>query len=190
MTVPALPLLDKQVAAIEQTLVSAAIPSVAHGVIPSTIHAEVIALGEAVHNRLRNEIAIPPEVYLEEMSAFQSWMDVSRNVASNPVIVRAQVMTQLYVAFLWLRDSLMTPVSNALPGGTTAAVVEFLSSEDRRRLRNSVAHGRWRYQPDFSGLECWDGRPPKRFVVSAADLGAWQLLSRASTTAVLLALSA
>jgi hypothetical protein len=123
------------------------------------------------------------------MVAFQSWMDISRDVESNPVIVRAQVMTQLYVAFLWLRDSLMAPVSIALPGGTTAAVVEFLSSEDRRRLRNSVAHGRWRYRPDFSGLECWDGKPPDKFEVTAVDLGAWQLLSRASTTAVLLALT-
>jgi hypothetical protein len=105
------------------------------------------------------------------------------------VIVRAQIMTQLYGAFLWLRDSLMTPVGSALPGTTTAAIVQFLCTDDRRRLRNSVAHGRWRYLPDFSGLECWDGRPPTVFTITSADLGAWQLVSRASTTAVLLALT-
>ena len=189
MSSPALAYLDEQVARVERALVGAHIPAAAIGSIPSTIYAEVRSLDESTHSRIRHDIAIPPEAYLEEMSAFQSWMDLARDARSNPVIVRAQIMTQLYVAFLWLRDSLMTPVGSALPGTTTAAIVQFLCTDDRRRLRNSVAHGRWRYLPDFSGLECWDGRPPTMFTITSADLGAWQLVSRASTTAVLLALT-
>jgi hypothetical protein len=47
MTVPVLPILDQQVAAIEHVLPGAHIPSVARGQIPSSIHAEVRALDES-----------------------------------------------------------------------------------------------------------------------------------------------
>ena len=92
MTPPDLSRLDDQVALIEGRLGDATIPSSARGVIPSTIYSEVASLGEEVHNRLRHDIAIPPEAYLEEMTSFQSWMDLALNAKSNPVIVRAQIM--------------------------------------------------------------------------------------------------
>lgn len=123
------------------------------------------------------------------MTAFQSWMDLANANAPNPIVARAQVITQLYVSFVWLRDSLMTPVQSMLPGSTVAAAVEFLSSAERRHLRNAVAHGRWTYLSDFSGLEYWDGLPLRRLIVLANDLGAWQMLSRATSIAILLALT-
>jgi hypothetical protein len=73
------------------------------------------------------------------------------------------------------------------------AVEQFLRTGERRMLRNAVAHGRWCYLPDFGGLECWAEpqrvRPHERFVINGADLGRWQLLSRGTAIAVLLALT-
>jgi hypothetical protein len=161
----------------------------------TTIHDEIAGLDEATTNQLRVAALIPPERYLEEVLAFQAWMDMAHANRSNPVMVRAQVMTELYVAFVWLRDSLMKPIAAALSDGTAFARVErFLASSHRRTLRNAIAHGRWCYLSDFSGLECWAaparGQPHQRFEVSQADLDAWQLLSRGTAIAALLALTA
>jgi len=159
----------------------------------TTIHGEVSGLGEAAMNHLRSTTPIPPERYIEELVAFQEWMEIAHANESNPVIVRAQVMTQLYVSFVWLRDSLMRPIADALPEKTTFRSVEsFLRTGQRKTLRNAIAHGRWCYLADFSGLECWDGRdyPGQRFVVSEHDFRAWQMLSRGTTIAALTALTA
>lgn len=137
---------------------------------------------------------IPPERYVEELTAFQAWMDIAHANAENPVVVRAQVMTELYVAFVWLRDSLMKPTAAAVSEHTAFAALErFLSTGRRRTLRNAIAHGRWCYLHDFSGLECWAqptrDRPHARFEIDQTDLGAWQLLSRGAAIATLLALT-
>jgi len=160
----------------------------------TTIHEEIASLDETVANQLRLSVLIPPERYVEELTAFQAWMDMAHANADNPVIVRAQVMTELYVAFVWLRDSLMKPTAAVVSDQTAFATVEqFLSSGRRRTLRNAIAHGRWCYLPDFSGLECWAeptrGQPHERFEITRADLGAWQLLSRGAAIAALLALT-
>ncbi len=137
---------------------------------------------------------IPPERYVEELTAFQAWMDLAHANAGDPVIVRAQVMTNLYVGFVWLRDSLVRPAAAVMPKPSTLATIEkFLVSGRRRMLRNAIAHGRWCYLPNFSGLECWAepsrGQAHERFEISDADLDAWQLLSRGTAIAALLALT-
>ncbi len=159
--------------------------------VATTIYREIAALDEPTIIRLRNTILIPPERYLEEMQAFQSWMAIAHSNSDNPAIVRAQVMTELYVAFVWLRDSMLHPINDALNSKTcTFSIVHrFLSTGVRRRQRNAIAHGRWSYQPDFNGLDCWDGRPPRHFTVTSADVGAWQLLSRGTAIAATLALT-
>lgn len=181
-----LAVLDGQVAAHQLHLPLA---ETTRSALASAMYAEIRSIGEEVHNQLRNEIGIAPEVYLDELTAFQAWMDLAHSNSGNPVVVRAQVVTQLYIGFVWLRDSLLVPLSRSVPAGATTEVVRFLTTDDRRRLRNAVAHGRWRYSSDFSGLECWDGRPLCQFTVSSAQLAAWQTLSRATLIAALLALT-
>ena len=178
--------LDRQVAAHRLDL---PLPEATKAALASSIYAEIRSIDEATHNQLRNEIAIAPEIYLEELAAFQAWMDLAHSNAGNPVVARAQVVTQLYICFVWLRDSLLEPLTRSVPSGATTAVVQFLSTDERRRLRNAVAHGRWRYSTDYSGLECWDGKPLTRFTVPNAQLAAWQTLSRATLIASLLALT-
>lgn len=160
----------------------------------TAVYREVVNLGDEATNQLRIAMFIPPERYVEELLAFQTWMDIARANAADPAIVRAQVMTELYVAFVWLRDSLMNPIAERLGDDTTFGVLSrFLNGGRRRLLRNAVAHGRWCYLPDFSGLECWAepsrGQKHERFEIHQVDIDAWQLLSRGTAIAALLALT-
>lgn len=173
---------------------SPSVPAALRGSLASTMYREIASLDEITANKLRQALLVPPERYVEELSAFQAWMDIAHANSGNPIIVRAQVMTELYVAFVWLRDSVLAPARAAVGDGTVlGAVEELLRTGDRRKLRNAVAHGRWCYLADFGGLECWAeprrGRPHQRFVINSVDLGRWQLLSRGTAIAVLLALT-
>lgn len=161
----------------------------------TTIHNEIASLDEVTANTLRVSIPIPPERYVEEMLAFQSWMDFGRANGNNPVVVRAQVMTELYVAFVWLRDSLVKPCIDHLAEDATLTEIErFFSNGRPRKLRNAIAHGHWYYLPNYDGLEFWAepsrGAPHERIEISQPDLDAWQTLSRGTTIAILLALTA
>lgn len=155
----------------------------------SGIFSEVRNTTEAEKKSIRQLVPIPPEAYRDEMQSFQSWVDIAHSNHNNPFVVRAQVMTELYGSFVWLRDSFMKPIADVLPNSLHAKVTEFLLSDERRRLRNAIAHGRWTYRRDFDGLDCWDGRPPQHLEVSDEELTAWQTLSRADAIAVLLGLT-
>lgn len=170
------------------------LPVEAWGHLATTIHHDVVSLGPTTMQQLRADLLIPSDRYVEEMEAFQAWTDIAKANSANPVIVRAQVITELYVAFVWLRDSVMKPAAAAVPDGSALGIVEgFLSSGQRRLFRNAIAHGRWCYRTDFSGLEYWarpnNGQSHQRFEISQEVLGAWQVLSRGTAIAVLLALS-
>src|SRR5680860_715983 len=148
--------LDNQLLAARASTEAPDLPDRVWDCLATTINDEIAGLDETSANQLRLSLLIPPERYLEELTAFQTWMDIARANADNPVIVRAQVMTQLYVAFVWLRDSVMKPAAAAVSDQTAFATIErFLSSGHRRMLRNAIAiaHGRWCYLPDFKGLE-------------------------------------
>lgn len=190
----ALGCLDKQLQAASTLSEAPNLSAETWSKLATTIHDEIAALDELTIRQLRADVLIPPERYLEELDAFQRWMEIAHANRSNPVIVRAQVMTELYVAFVWLRDSLMTPLGAALPDGSAFSAVErFLRAGTRRRLRNAIAHGHWCYLPDYSGLEFWSelhrGQPHERFVIHDVELGNLQLLSRGTAIAALLALS-
>ena len=185
---PALAKLDKQLAAPSAQVCGLSVRSRSH--LATEIYSEVVAMSEAKLNVLRLSIAIAPEAYLDEMVAFEAWMDLAR-ASTAPPVVRATVMTELYVAFVWLRDALLDPLRKALnPQSITASVIDFLRSDERRALRNAVAHGRWTYLPDFSGLEYWDGRPTLvRREIEQSVLNDWQMLGRGLIISVLLALA-
>ena len=172
-------------------------PELPNNVWPSLatqIHAEVAGLDAASLNRLRLAIRVPPDRYRDELDAFQAWMDLAHRNRQNPFVVRAQVITELYVAFVWLRDSVMKQAAKSVPEDSALFIVEhFLRTGNRRLLRNAIAHGTWCYLPDFGGLEYWAepsaGRPHQRFEIRQDELHAWQLLSRGVAIAVVLALT-
>lgn len=167
-----------------------AIDQIAWESLATTIAAEVRTLNEAESNDLRIAMPVPPEKYREEIEAFQAWHAIADGARHNPVVVRALVMTELYVSFVWLRDSLISPTAEVVDDGVLKEIDRFLRGGNVRKLRNAIAHGRWTYKEDFSGLDCWDGKPSRHFSISQDDYGKWQLLSRGTAIAIILALTA
>jgi hypothetical protein len=162
----------------------------------STIEHEVTALSPDAKQRVRYASLIPLEARLEELRAFQAWMDLAhRSEAADPAIVRAQVVIELYICFVYLGEACFKVLNKELPGSSaTKKCCKFLSENPVRALRNAVAHSNWQYLPDFSGLEFWAKKgadpteEPSRFVVLQRELNFWQALARCTAYASYLAL--
>jgi len=162
----------------------------------STIAREVQGLSFEAKERVRNSSFIPLEVRLEELNAFQGWMDLIRLSKRHPTAVRAQVITELYVCFVYLGESCFGILRKELPAGSvTRKCCTFLTENPIRALRNAVAHSNWRYLPDFSGLEFWAKKGPdpterpSRFVVLQEELSFWQAVARCTAYASYLSLA-
>ncbi len=121
---------------------------------------------------------------LEEMKAFQTFMDFAGQHES-PAIVRASVILNSYVCFVYLGDALFKQMKKACPKGSAARkCCKFLTDNPVRAFRNAIAHGNWTYKADFNGLVFWarkgDARdePMERFEVDQHRLNSWQSLAR------------
>jgi hypothetical protein len=130
---------------------------------------------------------------LDELKAFQDWMDWASAAPRDPAIVRAQVITQNYVCFVYLRDSCFIELGKRLPTESTAKkCCGFLTADTVRAFRNAIAHANWHYKPDFSGIEYWaragGGRNASmdRHEVNQQDLAFWQALARCTAYAAFL----
>jgi len=151
----------------------------------TTITREVAALSDEAKKRAREASQIPLRIRIEELVAFQGWMDlVHVTTEPHPVVVRAQVVYQNYICFVYLGESCFNVLKKELPSGsTTKKCCRFLTDNPVRAFRNAVAHANWRYLPDFSGLEYWARKgaeptePMVRFEVSQQDLSFWQVLA-------------
>jgi hypothetical protein len=152
----------------------------------TTIAKEVAALSDDAKLRIREASQIPLQIRIEELEAFQGWMDrVHTTSEPSPVAVRAQVVYQNYICFVYLGESCFNVLKRELPPGSTAKkCCRFLTDNPVRAFRNAVAHANWRYLPDFSGLEYWARKgaeptePMVRFEVLQHDLSFWQALAR------------
>ncbi len=151
----------------------------------TTITKEVAAIPPEVKQRVKDASQIPLPIRIEELVAFQGWMDLIQANEPQPVVVRAQVVYQNYICFVYLRESCFTVLRRELPAGSTGKkCCKFLTENPVRAFRNAVAHANWRYLPDFSGLEYWARKgadptePMSRFEVLQQDLDFWQALAR------------
>jgi hypothetical protein len=113
----------------------------------------------------------------------------------HPVVVRAQVVCQNYICFVYLGESCFNVLKKELPPGSAAKkCCRFLTDNPIRAFRNAVAHANWRYLPDFTGLEYWARKgaeptePMVRFEVSQQALSFWQALARCTAYASFLTL--
>ena len=154
--------------------------------IASAIAREFGELSHADISGLVDDDVIPAGDRLDELKAFQSWMDVANDSQQHPGIVRAQVITQNYVCFVYLGDALFKALRKTMPSGSvTKKCTKFLADNPVRAFRNAVAHANWHYLPDFSGLEYWSRKgsdhttPMSRFEVQQMELGFWQMLAGA-----------
>ena len=129
---------------------------------------------------------VPIANRLEELIAFQAWMDLASTIISNPAITRAQIIVQNYVCFVYLSEACFRALRKvAPPGSLTRRCSQFLTDNPIRAFRNAISHSNWTYRPDFRGLVFWAKKgtdpqePLSRFEVTQEDLNFWQALSRA-----------
>jgi hypothetical protein len=122
---------------------------------------------------------------LEELRGFQMFMDIVSAVDPHPAVIRAQVITQNYICFVYLGDACFKALRKAAPSGSVIRkCCQFLIDNPVRALRNSLAHANWTYRSDYSGLVFWarkgsdSNEALARFEVDQNDLNFWQALSR------------
>ena len=151
----------------------------------TTVAAEVRFLAPELKAEIRAASPVPLADRLAELQAFQGWMDQARNVAENPFVTRAQVLTQNYVCFVYLPEACFHILSKTSPSGSaTRKCAKFLSSNPVRAFRNAVAHANWTYRADFGAIVFWARKgnepndPLERFEVDQSQLSFWQALSR------------
>lgn len=151
----------------------------------STVATEIRALPNDIRKALLSVETVQPKDRLDELVAFQSFMDLANRSPGHPGLTRAQVITQNYVCFVYLGDACFKILRQSSPSeNVTKRCAKFLTDNPVRAFRNAVAHANWKYKPDFSGLVFWSRKgadpnePLARFEVSQQDLGFWQALSR------------
>jgi hypothetical protein len=162
----------------------------------TTIAAEVAALADEVKTRVRESSPIPPDIRTEELVAFQAFMDIVRQGGQpHPSVIRAQVLHQNYICFVYLNEACFSILRKELPSGSSGRkCCKFLTDNPVRAFRNAMSHANWRYTPDFSGIEYWarKGADPTeamvQFEVSQADLSFWQAIARCTAYAAYLSL--
>jgi hypothetical protein len=154
--------------------------------VPTTIAAELRFLPVEAKNKILHATPVDVKDRLSELTAFQAFMDlVAKGPKAQPAVVRAQVVYQNYVCFVYLGEALFKTLTTSTPQGSlTRRCARFLTDNPVRALRNAIAHGNWRYREDFSGLVFWarkgsePSEPPHKFEVGQRELDFWQTLAR------------
>jgi len=150
----------------------------------TSIHEEIDEWPKESKRAFVDSRVIPLNARIDELQAFQMWMDSSR-ASTDPGTVRARVITQNYICFVYLNDACFRSLQTlAVEGSVTRRCADYLMRDGVRALRNAVAHSNWMYNEAFDGLVYWSKRklhgnePHLRFEVDQAQLGFWQALSR------------
>jgi hypothetical protein len=159
----------------------------------STIASEVQALPQDVLRAIRNEDVIGLQRRIDELVAFERFMDFASQVqatsGSVPPLTRAQVTCQLYTVFVYLGDACFTRLrKSAISGSVLKKCCKYLTDFPVRGLRNAVAHSSWRYEDDFTGIIFYyfeDEQKTKRrdYTVTQLELEFWDKLARVTAYA-------
>jgi hypothetical protein len=151
----------------------------------TTIARECASLSPEALAEIRQQDVVGLDTRLEELIAFQAFMDLAGSIPPHPPVTRAQVITQNYVCFVYLGDSCFRVLQkHTPPASTTCRCCRFLTDNPIRAFRNSLAHANWKYNDDFTGLRYWarkgsdPNEPLSAFEVSQLELGFWQALAR------------
>lgn len=151
----------------------------------TTIAADVRFLSLEQKAEMRAASPVPLKDRLAELQAFQGWMEQARTVRNNPFYTRAQVLSQIYICFVYLPEACFRVLAKACPSGSAAKkCAQFLSNNPVRAFRNATAHANWTYRADFGAVVYWarkgsdPNEPLERFEVEQNDLAFWQALSR------------
>jgi len=153
--------------------------------IATTIAAEVRTIEPDVIREIHQTNEIPLQARLDELVAFQAWMDIVHCGQPHPAVVRAQVITQNYICFVYLGEAVFKAMRKHMAKSTvTAKCCRFLTDNPVRAFRNALAHANWIYKDDFSGIVFWARKgdqkdePMLRWEVNQHQLNFWQALAR------------
>ena len=190
-------LLDRQMQEFASLFISEVkIPKEKTNKIASIIADEIIKIPDQAKKEIVDSISnpIPIQDRLNELTAFQGWMDIARN-SGNPYITRAQVIVQNYVCFVYLSEACFKTLKKYLePGSVAKKCCNFLINNPVRAFRNAIAHSNWKYQDDFSGIIFYaqkgdqDSEPMTEWQVGEKSLAFWQALSRCTAYTAFLCL--
>lgn len=158
----------------------------------TTIASDVRFLPVEEKEKIKQATPIKLELRLDELKAFQVFMDQACYVRDNPGVTRAQVIVQNYICFVYLPESCFrTLASVARPGSAAKKCARFLSNNPIRAFRNAIAHGNWAYRDDYSGIVYWARKgddkdePIVQWEVDQESLDFWQQLARCVAYAAL-----
>jgi hypothetical protein len=178
--------LDRQLKAFSDRLIEAVgLNEQETGKVATSVAAEIRFLEPGSRAEVHAASPVPLSDRLDELQAFQGWMDVASTVRGNAAVTRAQVIVQNYVCFVYLNEACFrVPRKVSKPGSVTRRCCAYLTDNPVRAFRNAIAHSNWTYASDFRGLVYWARKGPdpeealSRFEVSQGDLDFWQALSR------------
>ena len=158
----------------------------------TTIYDEVAKAPEETHAAIRMSITVPIGDLHEQLISYEAWNDFALKNFRAAHIVRAHVITQLYVSLILVRETLLLAITKHLKPSAAEEITTYLTTGRCKSLRNAVAHGRWTYLEDFSGLEFWTGpinNPGRtRHEITGEELNLVQRLCRGTAIAILLVL--
>jgi hypothetical protein len=178
--------LDEQMAAWSARLISeVGISEEESRKLGTKVASDVRFLPSSSKEEIARASPVSPDARLRELQAFQGWMDAVARSNASPFIVRAQVITQNYICFVYLPESCFEILSKAAPSGSvTKKCAQYLRNGRIRSFRNAIAHANWRYRDDFKAITYWarKGSNPNEalteFEVTQEELSFWQSLSR------------
>jgi hypothetical protein len=159
----------------------------------STIASEVAAIPREVLQAIRDEDTVGLKRRIDELSAFEGFMSFAQQElagrGSFAPLTRAQVVSQLYVVFVYLGDSCFSRLRKSAPTGTVLRkCCQYLTDHPVRGLRNAVAHANWRYTDDYSSIafhyfEDEEMTKRKDYTVTQLELDFWDKLARVTAYA-------
>lgn len=165
------------------------IPEEKTGKIASVIAAEIQKIPIEERKKIADDLFMHVSIddRLDELKAFQGWMDIAHSFPRNPFITRAQVIAQNYICFVYLGEACFKSLKKYLEAGSVAKkCFNFLINNPVRAFRNALAHSNWKYNDDFTGIIFWAHKGPQtdepmdKWEVSQKELGFWQSLARCS----------
>jgi len=151
----------------------------------STIAIDVRFLPIEEKEKIKQTSPIQLKYRLDELRAFQAFMDQAGSVRNNPAVTRGQVIVQNYICFVYLPESCFRVLEKVAGSGSAAKkCARFLSNNPVRAFRNAIAHGNWTYRDDYRGIVYWARKggdkdePIVRWEVDQESLDFWQQLAR------------
>ena len=80
--------------------------------VATLVAADVRFLPSDIKGEIKSASPVPIKARLDELIAFQAWMDLASSNRTNPSVTRAQVIVQNYICFIYLKDACFEVLAN------------------------------------------------------------------------------